>query len=106
MFEVGFQAALSTTNKLFRTKLATPSASNPLSPHARPQVGGGAGAPGLPKGKTKRGGGTRRGLLDDEARMVGTKAHFGWWSGMVPEPIPRRHRNFADTYQQKVLADT
>jgi len=25
---------------------------------------------------------------------------------LVPEPIPRRHRDFADTYQQKVLADT
>jgi len=62
VFEVGFQAALSTTNKLFRPKLATPSASNPLPPHARPQVGGGAGAPGLPKGKTKKGRGDKKRL--------------------------------------------
>jgi hypothetical protein len=66
VFEVGFQAALNTTNKLFRTKLVTPSASNTPPPHARPQVGGKAGAPGLPKGKTKRGWGTRTGLLDDD----------------------------------------
>jgi hypothetical protein len=64
VFEVGFQAEVQQQALQNQTPYAV--SVTPISSHARPHVGGGAGAPGLPKGKTKRGWGTRRGLLDDD----------------------------------------
>ena len=64
VFEVGFQAEVQQQALQNQTPYAA--SVTPISSHARPHVGGGAGAPGLPKGKTKRGWGTRRGLLDDD----------------------------------------